>query len=182
MEFKNRNPLIYVIAGLARNGKDTIASDILNYYSKLGIKGINLQFSSYIKEYAKNISSWDGSDENKPRELLQQLGTELIRNKIDSKMFIKRMIDDIKVYSYFYDVITISDARFDVELESIKNAFNNVKCIRVIRPGFDNVLGKLENHVTEKGLVKDELYDKIINNDGSLEELDKKIIDMLECE
>ena len=82
MEFKNRNPLIYVIAGLARNGKDTIASDILNYYSKLGIKGINLQFSSYIKEYAKNISSWDGSDENKPRELLQQLGTELIRNKI----------------------------------------------------------------------------------------------------
>ena len=178
MEFKNRNPLIYVIAGLARNGKDTIASDILNYYSKLGIKGINLQFSSYIKEYAKNISSWDGSDENKPRELLQQLGTELIRNKIDSKMFIKRMIDDIKVYSYFFDVIVVSDARFVDEISTVKDNFSNVFVINVSCKE-NGLTFEQKNHSTETGLDNYSDYDFVINNDGSKYDLKKKILEVL---
>ena len=182
MEFQNRNPKIYVIAGHARNGKDSVASAILKEYEKNGKKGINLQFSYYIKEYVKKITDWDGNDDTKPREMLQQVGTELIRNQIDSTLFIRRIIDDIKVYSYFFDVITISDARFDKELESLKQVFPEIYCIRVQRPGFEQVLGKLENHDTEKGLVKVELYDKIICNDGSLEELGEKVKAMLEEE
>ena len=43
---------------------------------------------------------WDGSEETKPRELLQKLGTDVIRNKLDkAEMFIKRQVDDIEIYS-----------------------------------------------------------------------------------
>ena len=74
-----------------------------------------------IKYYAKLISSWDGSEETKPRTLLQQLGTEVIRYQIDNEFFIKRIIDDIKVLSYFCDIITISDARLPEELDLVTN-------------------------------------------------------------
>lgn len=182
MEFKNRNPKIYMIAGHARNGKDSLAKAILSYYEKQKKRGINLQFSYYVKEYAKKISAWDGSEETKPRELLQNVGTELIRKKIDEELFIRRMIEDIKVYSYFFDVITISDTRFDLELIRLAETFSNIKRIKVIRPGVEDILGNLMQHETEKGLVNDEIYDMIINNDGSLEELERKAYQMLEGE
>ena len=97
---------IYVICGKARHGKDTTALAIKKAYSDK--KVINLSYGSYIKEFAKNISDWDGSEETKPRELLQHLGTEVIRNNIDKDFFIKRLCNDIRVYSYYFDVITIS--------------------------------------------------------------------------
>ena len=59
---------IYVISGKARHGKDTVALDIKEVYEKKGLKVINLAYGSYIKEYAKRISNWDGSEETKPRE------------------------------------------------------------------------------------------------------------------
>ena len=72
---------IFVISGKARHGKDTVALDIKEIYEKKGLRVINLAYGSYIKEYAKKISDWDGKEESKPRELLQELGTDVIRKK-----------------------------------------------------------------------------------------------------
>ena len=88
MNLEEKNPFIFIISGKARHGKDTVASMIRNAYEKIGLNTINLQYSTPIKEYAKKISNWDGSDETKPRELLQLLGTELIRQKIDFLFFV----------------------------------------------------------------------------------------------
>ena len=102
-----KNPKIIILAGKARAGKDTFASFVKDYAEKNNLKYANLQFSYYIKMYAKILSDWDGSEETKPRTLLQQLGTEVIRYQIDNEFFIKRIIDDIKVLSYFCDIIYI---------------------------------------------------------------------------
>ena len=83
MNLEEKEPFIFIISGKARHGKDTVAKMIRDYYERIGLNTINLQYSTPIKEYAKKISSWDGSEETKPRELLQTLGTELIRQKID---------------------------------------------------------------------------------------------------
>lgn len=131
MEFKKKNPVIFIVAGKANCGKDTTCELMNNNIKLKGLKSTNLQFSSYIKTYAKTISGWDGSEETKPRSLLQQLGTDIIRNEIDNNFFINRIIGDIKVYSYYFDVITISDARFPEEIESIKNNFEKVVRIKV---------------------------------------------------
>lgn len=174
---------IYVISGKARHGKDTIALDLKEIYEAKGLKVINLAYGSYIKEYAKRISNWDGLEETKPRELLQELGTEVIRKKIDKDFFVRRICEDIKVYSYYFDIITISDARFPNELEWPKKMFDNVINIRVIRNGYDSILSEKEQkHLTEVALDEYNNYDYVIYNDGTLEDLKKKVSEVVRSE
>lgn len=170
---------IIIISGKARAGKDTTA----NMLKEICIdkKIINLQYSSYIKEYAKKISNWDGREETKPRELLQQLGTDIIRKRIDDEFFIKKIIDDIKVYSFFFDVITISDARFKKEIDNIRNVFDNVVTVRIVRPNFDNGLTEEQKkHPTEVDLDDYDKFDYDLINDGTLEDLKVKVERLVE--
>ena len=183
MDLKEKQPKIYIVCGKARHGKDTIAEMIRNYYIENHYDVLNLQYSSYIKEYAKKISNWDGSEETKPRELLQQLGTNVIRDKIDEAFFVKKIVDDIKVYSFFFDVLTISDARFKIEVDTPRDNFENVIIIRVNRPNFDNGLTEAQKmHRTETDLDDYENYDYVIENDGTLEELKEKVHEILKQE
>lgn len=176
---EQKNPKIIIIAGKARAGKDTVATFIKEKMNNKKI--INLQYSFYIKEYAKKISNWDGSEENKPRELLQKIGTDIVRNKIDKHFFIKKIIDDIKVYSYFFDVITISDARYKDEIDIIKEIYDNAISIGIVRPNFESGLSSTEKmHATEIDLDNYENYDYKIINDGSLLDLEQKVEQILE--
>lgn len=174
---ENKNPKIIILSGKARSGKDTTMNFLNEIYDNI----IQLQYGSYIKEYAKKISNWDGSEETKPRELLQQLGTDIIRKKIDNKFFIKKMIDDIKVYSYFFDIIVISDARFKIEIDDIKNTFKNVITIHIERPNFDNGLTQEQKkHPSEIDLDNYNEFDYKLINDGNLEDLKKKVEKLVE--
>lgn len=174
MEFKNKNPKIYILSGKAGNGKNKIASYIALFFQNKNMKIINLSYASYLKEYAKNVLGWNGEEDTKPREFLQQIGVELIKTNIDKKMLIRRMIEDIKVYSYFYDVITISDARFLEEIENIRNTFKNVVVIHVY--GLENNLTSIQkNHTTETSLDNYNKYDYELNNNGTLDELKNKV-------
>ena len=173
---EKKNPIIFIVSGKANSGKDTSCELINNYVKLKALKSVNLQFSSYIKMYAKVISDWNGLEDTKPRKLLQELGTDIIRKKIDNNFFINRIIDDIKVYSYYCDVITISDARLPEEIQSIYNCFDNVLRINIKRPNFDNNLNSSERmHLTETALDDYDDYDYVISNDASIEDLNNKI-------
>ncbi len=179
MEFHNKHPKIFLIAGKARHGKDTIGNYIKEYYSNQ--KCIFLSFAHYIKEYAMCISDWDGQDETKPRELLQKLGTELIREQIDEMLFIHRMIEDIRVYSYFFDIIIITDARLELEITTIRKTCSNVTVIHVERPSLVSELTQSQQqHRTETGLDHFHDYDYCIVNDGTLDALKQKVEKLLE--
>ena len=165
---------IYVIAGKARHGKDTTAIAIRKAYKDK--KVINLAYANYIKEFAKKISNWDGKEETKPRELLQTLGTDIVRDKIDKDFFVKRLCDDIRVYSYYFDIITISDARFPNEIDIPKNFFENVISIKVVRNHFESPLTlKQQNHATETALDNYNDFDFVLMNDGTIEDLEVKV-------
>lgn len=173
---ENKKPKIYIVCGKARHGKDTVSEIIRNYYTEKGLKVLNLQYSSYIKEYAKKISNWDGSEETKPRELLQHLGTEVIRKNIDNLFFVNRICEDIMVYSYYFDCITISDARAKVEVDIPKSKFDNVIAIHIERPNFDNGLTEEQKkHFTEVDLDDYDKYDHKILNDSTIEDLKTKV-------
>lgn len=180
MEFIQKNPEIYIFAGKARAGKDTSADILKKYYEQNNKKVIILQYSFYLKEYAKKITGWDGSDENKPRQLLIDLGTGLIRKQINRNFFVDRMIQDIEIYSYYFDVIIISDARLVEELDYPKTKMKNVKLINIVRPNYDNGLTEEQKQsLTESALNNYENYDYKLINDGTIEDLENKIINML---
>lgn len=172
MELSKRNIKIIIISGKAKSGKNLIANIIKNnIYNK---KTIILAYAFYLKEYAKNISSWDGNENNKPRTLLQELGIELIKNKIDENLLIRRMLEDIEIYSYFFDIVIISDARFANEINVIKDKYEDVITIHV--DGIENDLtDEQRSHITENALDNYDKYDYIIKNNGTKKDLEEKI-------
>lgn len=176
MDVEFRNPTIYIISGKAKHGKDTFSAYLKDVYERHGKKVIITQLAKYIKYYAREMTGWDLSEETKPREFLQQLGTEVIRQKLKKDdLFIKRMIDDIEIFSYFYDVIIISDVRLKKEIYDLKKAYPNIKVIHIVRPDFDNGLTEEQkNHPTEKDLDDFNEFDiEVVNT--TLEELEKSV-------
>lgn len=178
---KENNVKIYIMCGKARQGKDTVASLIKEVYDNKKVKVLDLSFAHYIKEYAKKITDWDGSDDTKPRSLLTHLGTDIIRKQIDEMFFIKRMIEDIKVYSFYYDVLIITDARLKIEVDNIKQTFNNVIACYITRPDYESNLSEdQKKHITEIDLDDYNNFDYKIINDGTIEDLKPKIIKLVE--
>ena len=169
---------VILIGGKARSGKDTLADFLIEELEKQGKKVCKIQVGQYIKYYAMKYFGWDGEEETKPRDLLIELGTEVIRKKIDPDFHINRLIEDIKVLSYFYDTFVVSDVRFPVEIEKPKKEFENVTTIKMIRNS-DELNESQKSHVTETGLDSFNDFNYVIENEGSLEKLKEKAIDIL---
>ena len=184
METKRRKPTIYLIGGKAKHGKDTFSSFLKEVYESNGKEVIVTQLSKYIKYYAREMTGWNLTEEDKPRELLQQLGTNVIREELGKDdLFIKRMIDDIDVYSCFYDAIIISDVRFKREINDIKAAHPEAISIHMFRPNFDNGLTEEQKrHRTEIDLDDFNNFDEEIINTtfDNLKEDAKKIYNKYE--
>ena len=177
MQLLKRKVKIIILSGKARSGKDEVANLIVNYYKNIKVK--KLSYAYYLKQYVKSISNWNGLEEDKPRDLLQTIGIDLIKNKIDNKLLIRRVLEDIEVYSYFYDVIVITDARLVDEIDDIKNKYNDAISIRINR-NIDNNLTEIQKkHITETGLDDYKKYDYIIENDD-YDNLDLKLSKILE--
>lgn len=168
---------IYLIGGKARHGKDTVADYLQSYYEEDGFKVARTQVSKYLKAYVKDYFNWDGSDESKPRELLQKLGTDVIRQEMNKpKFFIDRTIEDIGILSSFFDCLIISDIRYPEEFDDIVKRFpeQSVK-IMINRVNFDGVLTPQEAvHKSETALDDYHDYDYLIIND-SLKELKETV-------
>ena len=80
-------------------------------------------------------------------------------------------------------MLTISDARFKIEVDTPRDNFENVVIIRVNRPNFDNGLTEEQKmHRTETDLDDYANYDYVIENNESLEELKEKVNDILKQE
>jgi len=172
---KNNKTKIYLISGKAQHGKDTFSSFLKNIYEKNGKKVIITQLGKYIKYYAREMTGWNLTDEDKPRELLQNLGTNIIREKLKKdSLFIDRMIDDIEIFSCFYDAIIISDVRLKKEIYNIKKVFPDSISVKVFRSNFESTLtDEQKRHITEIDLDDFNEYDYVIEN-TTLEELEKK--------
>ena len=182
MKLINSEPTIFLICGKARHGKTTIGNYLKEYYEKKEIKVTNTLIALYLKIYAERFFGWDGKDETKPRELLQQLGTEIIRKKLNKEdFFVDRTIEDIDILKHFFNIIVIDDIRFPIEIEKIKEKYKNVLTIKIIRDNFESDLDEKQlKHSTETALDNYDKYDYIIENSGTLEELNNKVIKILE--
>lgn len=173
VQYNNKNPKIFILSGKAKSGKNLMADIIEKYYSDK--KCIQLSYAYYLKQYVKKITNWDGSEENKPRDLLQSLGIDLLK-KIDQNLLIRRVIEDIKVYSYFYDVIIVTDARLIEEIEEPKKIFN---CITIrINKDSNNLTEEQRKHITETNLDDYQNFDYVVEN-KDIEDLKKQIINIL---
>ena len=167
---------IFLVAGKAGSGKNEVANLIKNKLDKTVITS----FSKYIKLFALELSNWDGNDENKPREFLQNMGDTL--RVVDEDFMTNRLLEDIKVYEQVgIKNIVISDVRLVHELEYFtKMKEYEVIAIRVNAKEFKRTLTDNEKlHHTELELDNYDKFNYVINNsfDENLEIEVNKILE-----
>lgn len=167
---------LYLISGKIKTGKDTCGRFLQEEYQKCGKTSCILPMSGPLREFAKNYFGWDGKDESKPRELLQQLGTEVIREKLHKDTFlIDRAIEDIEILSLYFDVIIVTGIRRKEEIDALKKRFPGAINIHMMRSlYYDDLSEASKNHYTEHALDDYHDYDYCMK-DLSLKELQEKI-------
>ena len=166
MELTEKTPIIILIAGKARSGKSTVCWYFKEVFEDNDKKVIVSPYTKYLKKYISDITGMEVTEDNKPRDLLQRLSSDLIKERLGyHDFFIRRQIEDLSIYSYFADVILIPDVRFPNEIESIKKAFSNVISIGVIRSDFiSDLTKKQQEDITETALDNYSDYDYVISN------------------
>lgn len=174
---------LILISGRARNGKGLVSSIIKEELEKRGNKVCEIQVMRTLKGYLKDYFDWDGKEETKPRKQLQQIGTEIIREKMNKPFFhINRLVEDIEVLGNFYNYFIVNDIRLPLEIETLKEKFPNSISINVTRIGYVSPLEVSEQvHITELALNDYKKFDyEIINS--SIEVLKNDIIDIIDSE
>lgn len=169
---------IFLVAGKAGSGKNEVAKIIKEFYIYKLEECAVTSYSKYIKNFALELTDWDGTDANKPRDFMQQLGDKIRKN--DPNYFTSHMIRDIEVYSNYVQNLVINDVRMPLEIDDIKENFDEVYSIYVVNQ-FANSKLTLEQqaHITETALEDYSDFDYTIAND-TLDNLKDKIFKILE--
>lgn len=201
--------MIIGLTGFIGSGKDTVA----NMLCELG--ATQESFASPVKDVCASVFGWDrdlvegdtiesrdfretpdifwtrklGIDNFTPRLALQLIGTEIMRDHFNSDIWISSL--EYRLRKSSNDIIVISDARFQNELNLIKSMGGKV--LTVVRdelPEWHDIAVKANNgsvparhtmntryksvHASEWSWVGFD-FDHVIDNTGSLEDLEKQV-------
>lgn len=175
---------LYLISGRARNGKDSMSQMIREEYESRGKRVCFIQLMRPLKWLLREYFDWDGREETKPREKLQKMGTELIREKLEMPFyFIDRLTENIKILESFYDVFLVTDVRLPLEIEMLKQRFEGAISINICRLNYESELSREEQvHFTEVALSEYQKFDYVIINDtfSKLKEDVRRIVSEVE--
>lgn len=174
---------IFVIGGKAKSGKNTFGEYLREELKDYGYKPCVMHITEPLYVYARNYFDWNGNDQNKPREFLQKMGIEIIREKLGKKDFLlNRLFEDIEILSNFFDTFIITDARLIEEFLNIKNKYDDVVTIKLERIHYDPGLSEEEaNHLTEREIANYDDFDYVIENRG-LESLKDAALELVRNE
>jgi len=159
---------IYVIGGRAKSGKNTFGEYLKEELKDYGYKPCVMHITEPLYAYARNYFNWNGNEEEKPREFLQKMGIEIIRNKMDKKDFLlNRLYEDIEILKNFFDTFIIVDARLIREFTHISAKYPDVVTIKLERKNYNDYLTEEEKkHITEIEIDTYDNFDYIIENRG----------------
>ncbi|RZU35977.1 dephospho-CoA kinase [Streptomyces sp. BK022] len=170
--------------GFAGTGKDAVAKILANYgYERVAFADVLREAlyvlnpivsygytgQQWLSEVVDHLG-WDLAKREYPeiRRMLQVLGTEVGREMIDQNVWVNsvfKKLEEGKKYVF-------TDVRFVNEHQAIDSRLGLL--VKIDRPGY----GPVNAHKSDKGLP-DEWFDVRIVNDGSLEDLNTKVREML---
>ena len=149
---------VFAIAGCKRSGKDTAADILKNIWEEGSGDKKNrvgkFAFADALRDVCKIVFGY--TDEHfldplfketltspilgaawTPRRALQFVGTELFRQQVDPDVWVHVGIERLRAMeqSGLYDVVLVTDCRFENELQALKRNFEHTTTLFVIRPG-----------------------------------------------
>lgn len=163
----SKKPTVILLSGKAQSGKDYIANIMKQQFEENGNKVLVTHYADLLKYILKTFFNWDGKKDKKGRDLLQRVGTDVIRKKMPDYWvnFISQMIS---FFSNEWNYILIPDTRFPNEIEVMqKNPDVNVITIRINRVNFTPQLTlEQQQHPSETSLDEYD-FDYYVSNDGT---------------
>lgn len=198
--------MIIGLCGLIGSGKGT-AGDILVEHDF-----VPLSFAGSLKDAVSDIFGWErallegDTEESRvfreesdsfwtkkfgrditPRIILQEFGTEVVRNNCLDSIW----VDSLERKISLYENVVVTDVRFANEIDFIKSL--NGKIVQIKRGKMPKwyqyalINNQMENddffitkfpdiHKSEWGWIGNKNIDYIINNDGSKEDLEQKLL------
>lgn len=130
---------IILISGKASNGKTTFAEFVKQRLEVYGERVCIMRYAQYLKFILSTYYRWDGKDKSPYwRGLLQELGTERIRLKMNRPLFhAQRICEDIEIVQNDFDYVLLDDTRFKNEIDFPKAYFpDKVSTLRIVRNNF----------------------------------------------
>lgn len=169
---------VIAISGKAEAGKDTFATffkEIVNDKRVLVV-----HYADYLKFIARQYFDWDGRKDAEGRELLQYLGTDIVRKK-SPDFWVEAVIRLIFALEDYYDFVLIPDCRFPNEILLMREKFGaSLVSVRITRRGFQNSLTeKQRSHASETALDAF-TFDWDISPDNNLDSLRLMAIEFVE--
>ena len=161
------------ITGQAGVGKDTLADALIRKHG-----GVKTSFADPLKAACRELFQLsdaqlhDRSEKEKiddrwgrsPRQLLQLVGTDLLRNQLDKEIFIKSMRARVKNLLESNPLVVVTDCRFENEAQLVRDLTGRV--VHLQREGVRSV----SPHISENRLsVQDE--DVLLSNDSTVKDL-----------
>lgn len=113
------------------------------------------------------LKEWDNRS---PRQLMQWLGTDVLRKEICDEFFLNHMA--IRLNKSSANKVVITDVRFDIEAEFVRWLGGAV--VEIKRDKGTPLRGSTGSHASEKG-VKRELIDFVVENNGTREQFFEKL-------
>lgn len=146
------SPLVYVLSGCKGSGKDTASNILEAHWHALGLRVGRFAFADALREVCSIVFGYSPDDfmqydrkefvkspilgdEWTPRRALQCVGTDLFRKQIHPEVWVRIGIDKIRgmVQSGDYDVVIVTDARFENEMRALQ-LFEHRRFVYVVRP------------------------------------------------
>ena len=168
---------IVCISGKAQHGKDCTGEFLKCALEDEGYNVLITHYGDLVKYICKKFFDWDGVKDKKGRSILQRIGTDEIRKK-NPHYWVDFICGVLKMFPDEWDYVLVPDCRFPDEYGVCKENGFDTTLLRVVRPNFDNGLTyEQKNHISETALDY-ATYDYTIYNDGSLFDLQKKVIEI----
>lgn len=172
------------LAGVARSGKDSVGRVLVGEgFKKRSFAAPMRQALAIVNGHVETVDGfmplmdalylfggWEGLKVKAPgvRGLLQRLGTGVGRELWGEDFWVDLVFRDL----VFTEDYVFTDVRFPNEVEAIRARGGVVW--QVVRPGVEAV----NNHISESAL-DGVVFDATIVNDGSLEDLEGKVLGCL---
>ena len=180
-----KGPVLVGLTGRAGHGKDETWT-MLGQIPKAE-RTQRLSFAEPIKRACSEIwgvplpdFSEPGTKDTKhplwnmsPRDMAIFLGTEVMRDTVDENFWVTRLENVFRQHDDSNTIFVVTDVRFDNEAEMIKRNGGVVARVDASeRLGGADEEGSV--HKTEAG-IKPELVDYVINNNGSIDDLENEV-------
>lgn len=171
--------MIIGIVGAAQSGKDTIAR-------YMAVKGfIRIAFADKVKDVCVRYLGMSYNDflsNTKdtpmphlngltPRQMTQKVG--MFFREIDKDIWVKQALNGIDLEDDF----VITDIRFENEYAAIRKHGGLI--LKVVKPGLVKRFPG-DDHISEHDSIEKANYDLRIINEGSLDDLKKKVFSIVE--